>query len=512
VARRAAVFLVTFLTISGYAQTISGIVADSQKIPIPGASVSLIVEMGGCPSTVTRTGTDGRFQFSNAQPGRYRVKAAKAGYVTQEFGEREKHTPGFGATILLTPSTPNADIKIVLLAGSEIRGTVYDEQGRLLAGGYVFFHDPQRPSQSFFARTDSNGRYRVTDLPPGKFYVSARRFSEEANQVVGDLWYYPGTTDQNLASLVPLSESPALVDIHFGGLERAAGVVQVRTEQGLPVARAEVAVRRRGETYWEHEDTLRTGAGGRAEIRKLPPGEYCAFILKLPPPLASWRNPAAEATSADRYAKRFHVAPGDGPAQIDFAVGSGVELTGRFVMRDGGALPPGHAISLDLLSTPDVAEFTGSMSFQVPPARLDNDGFAFQGLWPDERYTLREFQRDHLKTFVMVGIRLNGASLRGDDIVLRGGAATTTLEIVLDRGAVISGVVNSDPHAKSAKARRVAGDAPAAVYPETTTTEVVKGRFVFRGLPAGTYVISVPGSERTQEAEVKAGDVVEIEL
>ena len=152
------------------------------------------------------------------------------------------------------------------------------------------------------------------------------------------------------------------------------------------------------------------------------------------------------------------------------------------------------------------------MSFQVPPARLDDGSFAFQGLVPEERYTLREFQRDHLKTFVTVGIRLNGASLRGDDIVIPARAAAQTLEVVLDRGGVISGVVSSDTHARSAKARRVAGDAPAAIYPENTTTEVVNGRFVFRGLPAGTYVISVAGSERSQATEVKAGEVVEIEL
>ena len=61
-------------------------------------------------------------------------------------------------------------------------------------------------------------------------------------------------------------------------------------------------------------------------------------------------------------------------------------------------------------------------------------------------------------------------------------------------------------------ARRIAGDAPAALYPETTRTEVVGGRFVFRGLPAGTYVISVSGSEQVQQTEVKAGDIVEIRL
>ncbi len=492
--------------------TIAGTVVDGRGIPIPQATIYLTVEMGGCPSTVAAADSAGRFQFAGAEPGRYRVKAAKVGYVTQEFGEREKGTPGFGATIILTPSAPSANVEITLHHAAQIGGTVYDEDGKALAGGYVFFDNPEVTSQAFFARTGAQGDYWVADLPPGRYYISARRFSEQAHQVVGDRWYYPGTTDKNLATLVALSENRAAVDVRFGRRQDPPGVFLVRTHQGVPVARAVVTVYRKAEASWRHHDVLRTGADGRVAIRTLPAGEYFAYVSELPPPLSSWRDENADAGSIERYAKRFRVAPDQAAVTIDFPVSAGLVLSGSFRMKSGGPPATPHTISLDLLTTPKIPELTGSMSFLIKPARLENEGFLIQGMRPNEPYLLREFHGDHLKPFAIVEIRLDGNTLRGDDIVLSAEAAPHTLEVILDHAAVISGSVASGLKSRSVTARRITGEAPAALHAELTKTEVVNRRFVFRGLPPGTYEVSVPGRERTLEVQVGAGETVEVTL
>jgi hypothetical protein len=185
-------FIVLLTVTSGDAQpvgggSISGTVVDSEGIPIAAATVSLIFEIGGCPSTQTGTDANGRFEFPGARPGRYRVEAVRIDYVAQQFGERETGTPGFGATIVLVPSALHREIEIVLDHGSRVTGHVYDEEGKPLSGGYVFFDNPEITSQGFSVRTDVNGAYRALNLPAGNYYVSARRFSVQANQVVGDL-------------------------------------------------------------------------------------------------------------------------------------------------------------------------------------------------------------------------------------------------------------------------------------------------------------------------------------
>jgi hypothetical protein len=82
--------LAALLVAHGNAQSpnegaISGTVLDTRGIPLADATISLIIEMGGCPTTVTTTDAKGRFRFSGAEPGRYRVGAAKIGYVTQQL-------------------------------------------------------------------------------------------------------------------------------------------------------------------------------------------------------------------------------------------------------------------------------------------------------------------------------------------------------------------------------------------------------------------------------------------
>jgi len=61
-----------------------------------------------------------------------------------------------------------------------------------------------------------NGEYSVSNLPRGRYYVSARRYSPEARQAVGERWYYPDTLDRRDAALGTLDDMPAVVDIHFG--------------------------------------------------------------------------------------------------------------------------------------------------------------------------------------------------------------------------------------------------------------------------------------------------------
>jgi hypothetical protein len=500
---------------------IMGAVVDADGTPLTGATVYLIIQRGGCPSVIETTDADGRFAFTQVQPGLYNVRAEKAGYLTQMFREQATGPHSFGRSIVLTPSHLQDDIKVVLpRASATVSGVVYGEDGRPLpAGGWVFFEDESHHDMGTTGLP--KGRYSVSNLPFGRYYISAVRYSPEANQAVGERWYYPDTTDKDQATLVMLSEVPANVDIHFGQPRPAAAIFRVLTDRDLPLARAEITlVRRRGKdsrtrrpvggSPWQAMETLRTDAAGVAEARGLPSGNYYAFVNKVPPPFASWRNAAVPSTSLDYYATSFHLDDDTGPAQIDFLVSPGLELTGRFVMRDGSVPPSGHGVTIDLCESPRVGGFRGDMSFLAESRRIDEAHFVVSGLLPKERYTLREFDADHLKPIVIVGIRMNGQELVGDDIVLSSfGEVNQTLDVILDRAGVVSGTIARKMSGR-AVARRVTGDVPAALYPSPASAEVVGGRFVFRGLPPGDYDISLEGRPGVHRVEVRAGRTLEV--
>jgi protocatechuate 3,4-dioxygenase beta subunit len=499
--------------------SISGSVVDENGVPLAGATVYLIVEHGGCPSGVKTTDANGRFEFGGADPGTYRLRGEKPGYVTQMFRERETGGRGFGQSIVLTPSHPSDDTTVVLpRAAATISGTVYGEDRNPLPdGGWVFFADEQH---NHVASTGlPSGRYSVSNLPRGRYYVSARRYSPAARQAVGDAWYYPDTVDENRAELVSLGDTPTYIDIHFGEPRPPAVSFRVRSGQGLPVARAEISVARlrdrdrhaggSGTTPWVSVEVVRTNADGIAMVRGLAPGHYCAFVSTVSPPFSSWRN-ATSSTSLDHYAKSFRLADGDGGALVDFVVVPGLRLAGRFVMRDGGAPPPSHGVTIDFSSSPRVGGFRGDMTFLVKPRSIDDLHFEVEGLFPHERYTIREFDANPLKPVVVVGLRMNGMALDGADVIASSnGAADPMLEVILDRSAAISGTVK-DRNVRRATAYPLSGDLPAAMYRFPATTDVSDGRFVFRGLPPGEYDISLEGKPRLRRVRVAAGQIADL--
>ncbi len=503
------------------AGVLSGSVVDDNSVPLTGATVYLLVEKGGCPSVVTTTDANGRFEFTGAQPGSYRVRAEKTGYLTQMLRDKETGSHGFGRSIVLTPSHLREDVEVVLpRAAATVSGTVYGEDGKPLPnGGWVFFEDEQH--HDVHTTGLPKGRYSVSNLARGRYYISAQRYSSEAHQVVGEQWYYPDTADKDQAALVTLGDAPAYVDIHFGQQRPPAITVRVRTGQGLPVARAEVFVERRGDSAqqagrlpgnrpWEYVQALRTDAAGVATLRRLKGGNYCAFVAKAPSPLSPWRNTNALPTSLDYYAISFRVADDGIPVHVDFVVTPGERLEGRFLMRDG-TRPLAHGVTIDLLSAPLVGGFRGNMSFRVEPRRIDDLQFEFEGLSPHESYSVREFDADPLKPVVIVGLRMNGVPLKGNDIVASSvDPAHQLLEVILDWAGTVAGAT-TDHKTSRVTAQRVSENIPAS-FPASFVTDVIDGRFVLRGLPPGAYDLSLEGRTGLRRVRVAAGEVIDLVL
>ena len=65
---------------------VQGVVTDSSKAAIPGASVTITNVETGVAST-SSTGQDGRYVFPSLNPGRYRMECSSAGFGTQQLSE-----------------------------------------------------------------------------------------------------------------------------------------------------------------------------------------------------------------------------------------------------------------------------------------------------------------------------------------------------------------------------------------------------------------------------------------
>lgn len=121
-------------------------------------------------------------------------------------------------------------------------------------------------------QTDEQGRYRLANVPPGRYLIAAG--------LVGLATYYPGQIDALRASVVTVAgDAPATVDIKLvtplGG--RVSGRVTPPPAQGSD----EIAVMS-GVTLSEVAEVA-LGANGQFAFGRVPPGRYLVSIFPTPP-------------------------------------------------------------------------------------------------------------------------------------------------------------------------------------------------------------------------------------
>jgi hypothetical protein len=131
------------------------------------------------------------------------------------------------------------------------------------------------PAPTRVTETDGQGRYRLTNLPPGEYLIAAG--------LIGVGTYYPNETDWLRASAVAVTAEPATIDIRMvtptgarvaGRVTPppAAGSGEIAVLSGVSLAEvAEIAV----------------GADGRFEFGRVPAGRYLVSLFPTPPGFGS---------------------------------------------------------------------------------------------------------------------------------------------------------------------------------------------------------------------------------
>ena len=138
--------------------SVEGVVTRSGTTePIARARV-LVTSADGMnvPATLTRTDDTGRFVVAGLPAGPYRVVVEKDGYVRSVQPVAVTERAAMPATIALTPT-------------GVITGRVVDAQGNPASRAFVRVAG----KQTYEGQTNDLGEYRIFDLPPGTYVVSA---------------------------------------------------------------------------------------------------------------------------------------------------------------------------------------------------------------------------------------------------------------------------------------------------------------------------------------------------
>ena len=149
------------------------------------------------------TAADGTFEMTGLVAGNYEIydvdRKAGSRYLYIAHGVRR---PGGASAPVSVTANARRDITIRAWPAASISGRVIDERGRPVAGANVALPLPNSDRYGF-ATTDAHGRYRITDLLPGRYaafvpVVGANRTIKVWAQLTAFFWlpWFPYLIDR----------------------------------------------------------------------------------------------------------------------------------------------------------------------------------------------------------------------------------------------------------------------------------------------------------------------------
>jgi protocatechuate 3,4-dioxygenase beta subunit len=488
----------------GQKQSIQGKVIET-KSGQPIRKVNIEV-MGGSGQSYGRheatTGADGTFTIEDMTPGRYTITPQRAGFA-QTGASRSQ------ATFTLQPGQNLTGLVFRMQAAGVISGKIVDADGDPMAGAGVSatIAGAQSPlalrnSSGGGGATNDLGEYRIADLRPGKYVISAQPSQRTPVGQVPDqqgktkerllyvTTYFPGTLDNSQAADVDVRSGEEAV-ANFGVLTshvyRVSGSVTGAPSGPLTQM---FLISKDGGAGMDNPEQLK--GDNRFEYQNLLPGTYTAMMIVVKGALSEGRpeiqmvqlSPQIEVDKTDVEGVLLHLDPGG-------------QVHGKFRL-DTGEKFDWTQLNVHLL--PVVENETGAFGSAVvgmASARANTqpmvgaDGAFEMKNVPGGSYQLvigaqSNDLRDYYTKSMMLGgkdVVDSGFTVNGDvslDVVVSAKGATIEGNVVDSKGApaaysIVAVVPNSEQRARPDS------------YQQATTDE--RGHFVARGLNPGGYVV-----------------------
>jgi len=263
--------------------------------PLKKAIIEMIGEAQDEPANYTATSEqDGHFKISGVRPGRYVVFVERTGFIAVDA---HHHHQTEGVPISIEPGQQLKDVELRMQPAAVLTGRVTDEDGdpmpnvnvavlhRNLAG-----HGSQLDLVGA-DRTNDIGEYRLSGLPPGRYFVSATPVldfqsiatpskdpaAQTKLQLAYVATYYPNTTDRSQASTVemrPGEETP----IDFSLVRTQTARLQGTVANLAPGAHTVVALHSSESSLVFNETDV--GKDGKFELRDVAPGSYTLMAIE----------------------------------------------------------------------------------------------------------------------------------------------------------------------------------------------------------------------------------------
>jgi 5-hydroxyisourate hydrolase-like protein (transthyretin family) len=435
---------------------------------------------------------DGRFVFADLEPGTYILRAAKIGYIQQAYGSR----PGSFSEIPITLAggQEKKDLEFKLTPQAVITGKVLDEEGEPAGSGTsvsVLRANKQpgrRPMPMGASTTDDLGEFRIANLSPGRYLVSAEptmhsplapasesRAKSDAPSEALVTTYFPGVTDASAAEAVEVKAGQELSGIEIPLQKRRVYRVEGKIS-GLAAGQAVQDLRI--VTMPRARVSFGMMFGGSVGGRVKPDG---SFVVENVQPGAYNLSIFSTGSGMPRVLGTVAVDVSDANVKdVTIPVLAPLQVSG--VVRSDGDRKTDYGNASVMLSS------DGGLMFGMFPAHVGADGtFKFETVAP-AKYTVTLFGLDD--TVYLKAVRAGNQDVLEKGLDLTEAQGAVALELVLGtKPGTVEGVVRQDGKPVPGVGVTLVPDAPRAgqrQFIKFASTDQ-NGHYTLKGAAPGSY-------------------------
>lgn len=512
-----------------------GIIAlDGSGQPVEGARVTLNgIELRGSRSALTNE--DGQFVFADLPAGTYTVRATLTGHISGTYGQKQPGKPG--TSIVLAAGQQLKDVSFTIAKGGVISGVVLDEKNRpsidtpVRVMRWIIQSGERILITAGTGTTDDRGMYRIYNLRPGDYVVSAvprnttgEVFTAEIDsggRIFGGVGtsereqgyasvFFPGTIQLSTAQTVRVGIAEEQLGIDFAMQRVSLSTIngQVVVPNGQNPATVEVRLlQSESGALGIGQQTTRLSQTGTFSFRSVVPGNYTLLATaKVLEPQAPDQAPMPASQSLPPVTPRRIWAEADvfvdgvAPSMVSLTMQDGLSLSGAITFQGTAPQPSGNQrvrVMMNPLGSTLQSLGLGNLS-----ADVDVSGrFTINGVIPG-RYRV---SASGAQGWSVKSVMASGVDVLDFPFDIAAGEATPNVTIQFgDRNTDLKGVLTDATGAPSSNYSVV-------IFPDDqrywvpfarrmqSTRPATDGKFAFVGLPPGEYRIAALTDVETDE-------------
>ena len=319
------------------------VLAADGESPLAKATVSLRKSgsRGGDSERTARSDDRGEYEFTDLEAGKYLLSVMRNGFLPQNYGQKRiqafRGQPG-GTPLTLGNGQVLNGIDFKLIRGGVVEGRVADQDYEPLSrvivtmSGYQTMQGERTLVPVARAQTDDRGQFRLFDIPPGSYFLSAtqggfRLFGRRGRGRRGQSFpptYYPGVPSPEQASRIEVSAGGEVGGFHLTLIESHTYSVsgRVLAAEGSPAQSVRIMTVNRSSPG---QVSLRGGATtdlqGTFKVANLLPGRYRLIARR-----GRGQEPQIASASVEVIDRDIQ--------GLTLALGSGASITGRIVSEN----------------------------------------------------------------------------------------------------------------------------------------------------------------------------------